>query len=209
MRKLCVYFLACLVFGSDGLTGRPPSSCKPLQLSKIILLLAVGPTVFVSRPRPAPVSTLRLDHLQYEHGRISPPSLCAELCAWRPRKYCSRRELTPLFLAQPCPNCHLLLSLLLLLLQWLSVANAAFQYYKVVPKAGFVILPSVIWIAVGRWHGVLAKCAFCYHIIILYHFLFYFICSTVSIPSVSNTPVGISSTPAIQDIPDRSGVVTD
>lgn len=34
--------------------------------------------------------------------------------------------------------------------QWLSVANAAFQYYRVLPKAGLVILPSAIWIAVGK-----------------------------------------------------------
>lgn len=35
-------------------------------------------------------------------------------------------------------------------LQWLSVANAAFRYYQALPKAGFIILPSVIWIAVGK-----------------------------------------------------------
>lgn len=35
-------------------------------------------------------------------------------------------------------------------LQWLSVANTAFRYYRVLPKAGLVVLPSVIWIAVGK-----------------------------------------------------------
>ncbi|CAM9654168.1 unnamed protein product, partial [Hapterophycus canaliculatus] len=36
------------------------------------------------------------------------------------------------------------------LLQWLSVANAVFQYYQVLPKAGLVLLPSLLWISVAN-----------------------------------------------------------
>lgn len=35
-------------------------------------------------------------------------------------------------------------------LVWLSVAHAAFRYYQALPKAGLVLLPSVVWIAVAN-----------------------------------------------------------
>lgn len=37
-----------------------------------------------------------------------------------------------------------------MVIKWLSVAHAAFRYYQALPKAGFVLLPSVIWISIGE-----------------------------------------------------------
>ncbi|CAM9800716.1 unnamed protein product [Ectocarpus sp. 6 AP-2014] len=35
-------------------------------------------------------------------------------------------------------------------LVWLSVANAVYRYYQVLPKAGLVLLPSLLWISVAN-----------------------------------------------------------
>ncbi|CAM9938848.1 unnamed protein product [Scytosiphon promiscuus] len=35
-------------------------------------------------------------------------------------------------------------------LVWLSVANTVFRYYQVLPKAGLVLLPSLLWISVAN-----------------------------------------------------------
>ncbi|CAM9661275.1 unnamed protein product [Ascophyllum nodosum] len=35
-------------------------------------------------------------------------------------------------------------------LVWASIANVVFRYYRVLPKAGLVILPSLIWISIAN-----------------------------------------------------------
>ena len=57
-------------------------------------------------------------------------------------------------------------------LQWLSVANAVFRYYQALPKAGLVLLPSLLWITVGEkgWGALcINRVVLCYVVSSGYH----------------------------------------